>query len=603
MKKYFLVLAIVSLLGAYALTGWNTSAQQGSISVPDSPTVSTTLVLSQVYGGGGAGSGSPTYLNDYVEIKNISATTQSLNGLSLYYGSATGNFASTATNAFALPNVTLNPGQYYFVQLGSPGTVGGTYPVTPDATTTNLNLSASSGKVGLVNAAALPINSCGASATPCTTAQLAAFVDWVAYGAAGNGTAGNGEGGTSVNNGTAITNTQGAVRKALGCTDTDNNNGDFDVVTGPVPRNSSSTATPCSGGGGGSLLASMAANPSTVVPGGSILLTVTVTPATSPPSTGITVVGNISTIGGASSQTFYDDGTNGDVTAGDNTFSYLATIPPNFAAGTYSVSAVASDAQARTASPATNVTVSGAIRNEDPLLFGNPTNATADIANENNYLMVRPQYTLSYNRSKATPNWVAWRLDITWLGSAPRQDDYRADTSLPAGWYEVQAGDYSGSGYDRGHMCPSADRTDTIPDNSATFLMTNFVPQLPDNNQGPWEDFENYCRTLAQAGNEVYIVDGPWGNIGTVAGGKVVVPQWTWKVVLVLPNGSNDLQRLSKSARMFGVIMSNQAITRSAPWRNFRVTVDQVETLTGYDFFSNIPKNTQELLERRHDTQ
>jgi endonuclease G len=133
--------------------------------------------------------------------------------------------------------------------------------------------------------------------------------------------------------------------------------------------------------------------------------------------------------------------------------------------------------------------------------------------------------------------------------------------------------------------------------------MTNFVPQLPDNNQGPWEDFENYCRTLAQAGNEVYIVDGPWGNIGTVAGGKVVVPQWTWKVVLVLPNGSNDLQRLSKSARMFGVIMSNQAITRSAPWRNFRVTVDQVETLTGYDFFSNIPKNTQELLERRHDTQ
>ncbi|MCV4784831.1 DNA/RNA non-specific endonuclease, partial [Escherichia coli] len=83
------------------------------------------------------------------------------------------------------------------------------------------------------------------------------------------------------------------------------------------------------------------------------------------------------------------------------------------------------------------------------------------------------------------------------------------DTSLPNGWYQVTSQDYSGSGYDRGHMCPSGDRTNSVENNSATFLMTNMVPQLAANNQGPWEDFESYCRTLASQGNELYIFSGP----------------------------------------------------------------------------------------------
>ncbi len=205
--------------------------------------VSTTLVISQVDGGGGGATG--TYLFDYVEIKNVSGVPQSLNGLSLYYGSAVGNFASTAGNAFALPSVNLNPGQYYLVQTGPTGTAGAALPVTPDTTTANLTMSAAGGKVALVNGTTLPVNTCGATATPCSAAQLAAIVDWVAYGAAGNGTAGNGEGGTAVNNGAALTSSQGAVRKTGGCTDTDNNNLDFDVITAPVPRNTSSTATGC----------------------------------------------------------------------------------------------------------------------------------------------------------------------------------------------------------------------------------------------------------------------------------------------------------------------------------------------------------------------
>ena len=182
---------------------------------------------------------------DYLEIKNITASVQSLNGLSLYYGSALGNFASTSSGAFALPNVSLNPGQYYLVQVGPVGTAGNPLPVTPDATTTNLNMAAGSGKVALTTAG-LGINECGSTAMPCTPTELSFIVDWVAYGAAGNGSAGNGEGGTSVNNGVALNNTQGGVRKDGGCQDTNNNNNDFDVVSPPIPRNSMTT-TPCGG--------------------------------------------------------------------------------------------------------------------------------------------------------------------------------------------------------------------------------------------------------------------------------------------------------------------------------------------------------------------
>jgi endonuclease G len=251
-----------------------------------------------------------------------------------------------------------------------------------------------------------------------------------------------------------------------------------------------------------------------------------------------------------------------------------------------------------------NITVNGPLPNEDPLIFGNPSNATPNTADENNYLMVKPQYTLSYDRSEATPNWVAWRLDSSWIGGTPRQDDFRPDTTLPLGWYQVTDQDYSGSGYTRGHMCPSGDRTNSIPNNSATFLMTNMVPQIAENNTGSWEDFESYTRSLALSGNEIYVISGGSGSVGTIAQGRVTVPKYTWKVVLILPNGENDVQRVTRATRAFGIIVPNfLPLNTNAPWRQFRVTVDAVEILTGYDFFTAVPKNTQELIERRRDVQ
>jgi endonuclease G len=216
--------------------------------------------------------------------------------------------------------------------------------------------------------------------------------------------------------------------------------------------------------------------------------------------------------------------------------------------------------------------------------------------------MIKPQYDLSYNRSKAIPNWTSWHLDSSWIGSTPRQDDFRADTTLPAGWYQVGSTSYSGSGYDRGHMCPSGDRTSSVANNSATFLMTNMIPQAPTNNQTIWANFESYCRTLVTAGNELYIISGGSGVSGFINNGNVTVPTTTWKVVVVLPNGTNDVARVTGSTRTIAISLPNTNNVVS-DWRQYRTTVDAVEGATGYDFFSNVDPAIQAQIESVVDTQ
>ncbi|MDQ1524573.1 MAG: trimeric autotransporter adhesin, partial [Pyrinomonadaceae bacterium] len=76
------------------------------------------------------------------------------------------------------------------------------------------------------------------------------------------------------------------------------------------------------------------------------------------------------------------------------------------------------------------------------LTMGNPSNATEDVNQPTNYLMIKEAYALSYHRDRGIPNWTSWHLDSTWLGSAPRQNDFRNDPSLPSGWYQVQGTDY-----------------------------------------------------------------------------------------------------------------------------------------------------------------
>jgi endonuclease G len=241
------------------------------------------------------------------------------------------------------------------------------------------------------------------------------------------------------------------------------------------------------------------------------------------------------------------------------------------------------------------------------LTMGNPTNATTDTDHPENYLMLKPEFALSYNADLGRPNWVSWHLSDEWTGNLTRDDTFRADPAVPADWYRVQSFDFSGSGFDRGHLTPNADRNNanSVPINQATFLMTNMMAQAPDNNQGPWAAFEGYLRTLLPA-NEVYIVAGPAGIGGagsngsatTIADGHVAVPHDTWKAALVIPKASgDDILRVNCSSRTIAVIMPNTQGIRANPWETYLTTVDAVEALSGYDVFTSLPPQVQYCIE------
>src|SRR5262245_26842475 len=148
------------------------------------------------------------------------------------------------------------------------------------------------------------------------------------------------------------------------------------------------------------------------------------------------------------------------------------------------------------------------------LTLGNPSNATDDESNKDNFLIVKKQYVLSFNNEKGGPNWVSWHLQASDIGDEDR-GDFRADDSLRIGFKKITKKDYNNSGFDRGHVCNSKDRTNTRANNDATFLMTNILPQSPDSNQGPWKRLEDFERTLAKQGNELYIIAGAFGSGGT----------------------------------------------------------------------------------------
>lgn len=254
------------------------------------------------------------------------------------------------------------------------------------------------------------------------------------------------------------------------------------------------------------------------------------------------------------------------------------------------------------------------------LALGNPSNAKTDVTMKTNYLhkceyndkysttkKYSPElYSMSYNSDLGRPNWVAWHLSKAWMNpDTKRQNDFRIDNALPAGFTKVGGNWYAGTGFERGHMCPSEDRTGSVAENSASFFMSNMVPQAPLLNSPCWSALELYCRKLADAGNELYIVAGGWGSGGTgelLPNGydtefpnsgsnmnKVKVPSHCWKVILVLPNGTSDVSRVSATTLTIGVwIPNDNNVANTSNWQQYRVKVDDIETWTGYNFHRDV---------------
>ena len=119
--------------------------------------------------------------------------------------------------------------------------------------------------------------------------------------------------------------------------------------------------------------------------------------------------------------------------------------------------------------------------------LGNPSGAISDPNNHDHYLIQRTVEAFDYSDNLGEPTWVSWDLTAADIGSSGRSTTFYTDTNLPSGFYEVTDADYTHSGYDRGHMCPSDDRTDTTNDNRMVFFLSNILPQTDDLNTGPWE--------------------------------------------------------------------------------------------------------------------
>lgn len=243
------------------------------------------------------------------------------------------------------------------------------------------------------------------------------------------------------------------------------------------------------------------------------------------------------------------------------------------------------------------------VQDNNPLLPGNPSDATTT-GSPDNYLIDHSWYIESYNRSRAEPNWVCWHLSVSDLGTTDRLNDFRPDTRLPNGWYEVDNTSYRSSGFDRGHNCPSGDRTSSAEANSSTFLMDNMIPQAPNNNQHTWEHLEEYCRTQVRRGKEAYIIMGSYGTGGTgrngyaisIDGGRVNVPAHIWKVIILLPDGMNDLSRIDATSRIIAVDTPNR--NDLAPdFMKYICTIADLERATGYKLLSRVPEPLRSRLE------
>lgn len=138
--------------------------------------------------------------------------------------------------------------------------------------------------------------------------------------------------------------------------------------------------------------------------------------------------------------------------------------------------------------------------------------------------------------------------------------------------------------------------------------MTNMIPQAPQNNQGAWEQLESYLRLKVTEGNEVYIIMGSYGLGGvgnngpatTIAEGKIAVPSNVWKVAVIIPTGNTDLSRVSSTTRVIAVNTLNINAT-DKDWKKYRVTVRDIEKVTGYNLLSNLPQSIQDVIETKVD--
>jgi len=631
--------------GTTTITATSANSVSGGAAVTVTPAPAAgpgDVVISQVYGGGG--NAGATLTNDFVELFNRSANAVSLVGWSVQYTSSTG----TTWQVTPLAG-TIQPGKYILVQEAA-GT-GGTAPLpTPDVTGT-IAMAAGAGKVLLSTGSAAQSGSCPVGA---------AVLDHVGYGASDCGT-------TWLGNAPALSNTAAALRKVAGCTYTGNAASDF-VAGTPAPRNSSNAANACQPPGDPATV-TVAPNPTTVALNGTRALTATAHDANgtdvattftwstsdasiatvdasgvvtghlvngvatisatsangkvgssvvtvTPPPSHITVTSRPAELPlGFQSQLF---ATGTDLSGNPLTTVTWSSSNPSIVSvdqqgvvtaagiGSAQIIATAPDlSSGQTTITTESLFFSSTARSGHNTEFGIPTDGTPN----DDIIIARKQYTISYNPTHAGPNWVSWNVDATHLGTLDRCNCFTADTALTRlGFPAHTTADYVAGGlWDRGHMEPSADQTTTDTENAYTFFLSNTLPQKHDLNAGPWEKLEIAVRDSVRGGTrEAYVIAGGIFTNGVGLGtlnnlGQIGIPDSTWKIVLIGPVGFGLADvHAATDVTAIAVNMPNVVGIASNPWQMYTTTIGKIEASTHYNFLDLLGEAIQCKIEVRN---
>ena len=215
----------------------------------------------------------------------------------------------------------------------------------------------------------------------------------------------------------------------------------------------------------------------------------------------------------------------------------------------------------------------------------------APLKNKKEQILHRKAYTVSYNKETRCPNWVAWHLTAEHAdGLLKRHNSFREDEDVRRPRATLE--DYKGSGWSRGHMCPAGDNKWDELAMEESFLLTNVCPQNQSLNSGVWNRIEMDCRQWARKYGEVFIVCGPVllkREHETIGKNRVVVPEAFFKVVLCMKD---------KPKAIGFVIRNNEGKKKRDMFVN---SVDEVERITGYDFFPALPDEVENVIEAKAD--
>jgi len=215
-------------------------------------------------------------------------------------------------------------------------------------------------------------------------------------------------------------------------------------------------------------------------------------------------------------------------------------------------------------------------------------NLALGVPGQANTIVDRTGYALGYSEYHEQASWVVYRLTAEEVKTkaVKRDDSFKEDPAIPTG--SATLADYRGSGYDRGHLAPAADMGYSIQTMEESFYMSNMSPQSPDFNRGVWKLLEEQVRSFAVAEGDIYVVTGPVlpkTKTLTIGANKVTVPRAYYKVIY----------DRTPPEKMLGFVLPNEGSNR--PLKDFAVTVDKVEEITGLDFFSELPPEKQAQLE------